>query len=126
DDFVAVPDFSVFAEFAFEHADGPRAANIVGHQHIGIDPHVVAGFNAGFSRRAGQNFLSQRHTIRSENLPDGASGRKLIKWRFCPRSEQRADDCAGEVTYHSDANFMVVERTPLLKKSMSLRLLRQD
>src|ERR1051325_4007967 len=74
DDFVAVPDFGVFAEFAFEHADGPRAANIVGHQHIGSDPHVFAGFNARLAGRAGQNFLSQRHTVRTENLPEVGSG----------------------------------------------------
>jgi uncharacterized protein GlcG (DUF336 family) len=57
----------------------------MGHQHIGIHPDVLAGFDARLAGRAGQYFLSQRHTIRSQNLPDGALGcnrkRGVFVWR---------------------------------------------
>jgi len=34
-------------EMLFEDADGSRPTNVMGHQHIDIDPNVIAGLNAG-------------------------------------------------------------------------------
>ena len=46
DDFVFVPDLRGLAEFAFEHADGARPANVVRHEHVGVHPDVVTGLHA--------------------------------------------------------------------------------
>ena len=56
--FVAVPDSGVCAEFAFKNADGARAANIMGHEDVGLDPDIIAGLHPAFARRAGENLLS--------------------------------------------------------------------
>ena len=48
-DFVPVPDFGGLAKLAFEHANGARAANVVGHQHIGVDPYIIAGLHPGLA-----------------------------------------------------------------------------
>src|SRR5882762_1673248 len=45
DNFVAIPDLCVLAEFTFEHTDGAGAADVMGHEDVDIDPDVVAGLN---------------------------------------------------------------------------------
>ena len=44
---VLVPDLGVAAEFFVEDADGARAADIVGHEDIDIDPDILAGRRRG-------------------------------------------------------------------------------
>ena len=61
DHLVAVPDLGVLAEFALENADGARAADVVRHQHIGVDPNIISGLHAGLAGGAGQDFFSQSH-----------------------------------------------------------------
>ncbi len=61
DDLVLVPDLGVLAEFAFEHADGARPADIVRHEHVRVHPDIVAGLHGGFAGRAREDFFSQRH-----------------------------------------------------------------
>jgi hypothetical protein len=61
DDLLFVPDLRRLAELALEHADRPRPADIVGHQHIRVHPDVIAGFHARLSRRPRQNLFRQRH-----------------------------------------------------------------
>jgi len=61
DNFLFVPDFRGLTEFAFEHADGARSANVVRHEHVGIHPNVVAGLNRSFAGGARENFFRQRH-----------------------------------------------------------------
>jgi hypothetical protein len=52
DDLVFVPDLRRLAELAFEHADRARPANVVRHEHVGVDPDVVAGLHARLAGRA--------------------------------------------------------------------------
>ena len=61
DHLVAVPDLGGFAKLPLEHADGPRPADIMRHQDVGLHPNIVAGLNPGFARRAGQYCLCQSH-----------------------------------------------------------------
>jgi len=56
-----VPDFRVFAELALEDADGPRPANIVGHQNIDVHPYVVAGLHLRLAAGAREDFFGQGH-----------------------------------------------------------------
>ncbi len=63
DDLVFVPDFRHLAEFAFEHADGARPANVVRHEHVGVHPDVVTGLHARLSGGAGENFFRQSHRL---------------------------------------------------------------
>ncbi len=58
DDFVAVPDFGVFAEFALENAYGSRSAYVVRHEDVGLGPNIVAGLDLGFAGSAGEYFFS--------------------------------------------------------------------
>jgi len=67
DHFVAVPDFRILAELAFEHTDGARPADVMGHQHIGLDPHIISGLDSGLAGRARQNLFSQRHSFAQSN-----------------------------------------------------------
>ena len=61
DDLVLVPDLGVLAELPMEHADGPRPANVVGEQDVGVDPNVVAGLDAGPSAGAGEDGFGECH-----------------------------------------------------------------
>ena len=61
DDAVFVPDFGVLAEFAFEHANGPRPADVVRHEDVGVDPNVIAGLDFWFTRGAGEDFFCECH-----------------------------------------------------------------
>ena len=62
DDTVAVPNFGVFAKFPLKNADGARSADVVSHQYVGLDPDVVAGFNAAFAGRTSEDFLCKCHS----------------------------------------------------------------
>src|SRR5260221_9841273 len=42
---IAVPDLRGFAELAFENANGTWAADVVRHEHIGLDPNVFSGLH---------------------------------------------------------------------------------
>ena len=66
--FRSVPHFGVPAELALEHADGARAAHVVGHQHVGVHPDIVAGLDRRFAGGARENLFSQRH--KSCKVPD--------------------------------------------------------
>ena len=44
-----------------EDADGARAADVVGHEDIDVDPDVLAGRHAGLSRVLGQDLFGHRH-----------------------------------------------------------------
>ena len=57
DDFIFVPDFGVLAELAFEYADGSRPADVVRHEHVGVDPDIIAGLDFGLARRRGRGFF---------------------------------------------------------------------
>ena len=61
DDFVFIPDFGILAELALENADGSRAADVVSHEDVGIDPDIVAGLNFWFARGTGKDFFSECH-----------------------------------------------------------------
>ena len=61
DDLFAVPDLGVAAEFAVEHADGPRAADIVSQENIGVDPDIVPGRDPGAPAGTGENGFGKRH-----------------------------------------------------------------
>ena len=63
-----VPDLGVLAELALEHADGPRPAHIVGHQHIGLHPDIVARRNLCLARRARHQFFRQRHIAHHKSI----------------------------------------------------------
>ena len=63
DDFIFVPDFGVLAELAFEHADGSRPANVVRHEHVGVDPDVVARRDFRFARSPREQFFRQCHRL---------------------------------------------------------------
>jgi len=56
-----VPDFGRLAKLALEHANGARAADVVGHEHVGIHPDVVTGLHPRFAGGAGENFFRQCH-----------------------------------------------------------------
>ena len=58
DDLLAVPDFGFGSELALKDTDGSGSADVVGHQDIGLDPHVIPRFDRAFTRRPGQNFFS--------------------------------------------------------------------
>src|SRR5205823_1107226 len=60
-DLVAVPDLGVFAEMLLEDAEGAGAADVVGHEHVHVDPDVVAGRNGLAAGPAGQEFFGERH-----------------------------------------------------------------
>ena len=68
DDLVPVPDLRIRAEFAVEHADGPRPANVVREQDVGVDPNVVAGLDAGPSAGAGENGFGEGHGDEGHSL----------------------------------------------------------
>ena len=57
DDALLVPDLGGLAEFAFEHADGARAAHVVRHEHVGLHPDIVAGLHARPCRPRGRGFF---------------------------------------------------------------------
>ncbi len=61
DDLVAVPNLRVLAELPLENADGARPADVVGHEHVHFDPHVVARLDAGLPAGAGEQFFGQSH-----------------------------------------------------------------
>ena len=46
-DLVLVPDLGGLAELALEDADGARPAHVVGQQHIGLHPDIIAGRRRG-------------------------------------------------------------------------------
>ena len=68
DDLVAVPDLGVLAEVLLEDADGARAADVVRHEDVDVDPDVVAGPNAVAAGMAGQDFFGQGHGGMATNL----------------------------------------------------------
>ena len=51
DDLLGVPDLGVLAELLLEDADGARAADVVRHQHVDVDPDVLARLDAASCRR---------------------------------------------------------------------------
>ena len=61
DDLVAVPDLGVLAEVLLEDADGARAADVVRHEDVRVDPDVVAGLDVDAAGVAGEDFLGQGH-----------------------------------------------------------------
>ena len=76
DDFLAVPDSCVCAEFPFKNADGARTADIVGHQNVGFDPDIIAGFDPAFARRPAKIFSVSVIIERADYLsvPGAATG----------------------------------------------------
>ena len=58
DDLLAVPDLGVLAEVLLEDADGARAADVVGHEDVDVDPDVVAGLDGVACRRARARIFS--------------------------------------------------------------------
>ena len=58
DDLLAVPDLGVLAEVLLEDADGARAADVVRHEDVDVDPDVVAGRDGGRGRRARARIFS--------------------------------------------------------------------
>jgi hypothetical protein len=61
DDLLLVPDAGILAEVLLEDADGPRPAYVVGHEHVGLDPDVLAWGNLPASGVAGEDLFRQRH-----------------------------------------------------------------
>ena len=61
DDLLAVPDLGVLAEVLLEDADGARAADVVRHEDVGIDPDVVARQTRFAPGMPGQDLLGHRH-----------------------------------------------------------------
>src|ERR1035441_2387421 len=49
----AAPASGGLAKRGVDPADGPRRADVMRHEDIGLDPNLVPGFNPGFARRAG-------------------------------------------------------------------------
>ncbi len=60
-----IPHFRLRSELPFEDSERTRTAHIVRHQHIHIDPDIVAGGNGGSSRMFGENLFrdGHRHTL---------------------------------------------------------------
>ncbi len=54
---LGIPHAGVFAELAFEHADGAGPADVVGHQHVDVDQDVVARPNLRLARPTGENLF---------------------------------------------------------------------
>ena len=66
---VAVPDLRGLAELALEDPDRARPADIVRHQDVGLDPHIVAGLNPGFASRPGKYLFRQSHKPEQATRP---------------------------------------------------------
>jgi len=58
-----VPDLRGFAELAFEHGDGARPANVVGHEHVGAHPDVVTGLHPRLAGGTREQFFRQCHNL---------------------------------------------------------------
>src|SRR5207245_907048 len=54
------PDLGVLAEVLLEDADGARAADVVGHEDVGVDPDVVVGLDVLAAGVAGEDFFGER------------------------------------------------------------------
>jgi len=61
DDAVLVPDLGLFAEVFVEDADGPGAADVVGHEDVDVDPDVLAGLDGGLLGVLGEDLLGHGH-----------------------------------------------------------------
>src|ERR1017187_5949439 len=61
DNLLAVPHFGVGAELALEHADGARAAHVMGHENVYVHPDIIAGLHRFLARRAGHDFFCKCH-----------------------------------------------------------------
>ena len=61
DDLVFVPDLGVLAELFVEDADGARAADVVGHEDIDIDPDIFAGGDEVLAGVLGHDFFGEGH-----------------------------------------------------------------
>jgi len=48
------------AKLTLEDADRARPADIVRHQDVGLDPHIVSCLNPGFASRPGKYLLHPR------------------------------------------------------------------
>src|SRR5579859_1088883 len=62
DYFVPVPDLGIFAKFAFKDADRAGAANVMGHEDIGLDPDIVAGLDPALAAGPGEKLFSKCHS----------------------------------------------------------------
>src|SRR5215471_12900683 len=85
DDFAAVPYLRVLAELALEHADGAGSAHVMSHEHVGIDPDVIASSYARLASRPRQYFFRQRHS--REKITDRTIEFKLEKMVSGARSQ---------------------------------------
>ena len=78
DDLVAVPDLGVLAEVLLEDADGARAADVVRHEDVDVDPDVVAGLHGVAAGVAGQDLFGQGHRRHQWRLLSRGSGAELL------------------------------------------------
>ena len=78
---VAVPHLGVLAELALEDADGPRSADVVGHEDIRIHPDIVTGRHVGFARGSGQQLFGQRHRIVANSSQRTEPAATASSWR---------------------------------------------
>src|SRR5262249_16890982 len=78
DYFVRVPDLGVGAEVFLENANRPRATNVVGHEDIDIDPHIIAWLNRVAPRVASENLLGQRHLAHGKSSHSSTSPKLAI------------------------------------------------
>src|SRR5262249_43602178 len=61
DDLVTVPDPGVLAEVLLEDADGPGPADVMRHEHVDVDPDIIARLNVIAAGVASKNLFGQGH-----------------------------------------------------------------
>src|SRR4029078_911964 len=94
DDLRAIPNAGVLAKFPFENADGSRAANIVRHEDVDVDPYVIARIDALFAGCAREDRFGQSHKSGlSYSGCEGCKGKQGAKvcssaWGWPPRAVQ--------------------------------------
>lgn len=63
DDLVRVPNTRILAKMLLKNANGARPAHIVCHEHVDIDPDVLAGLHLLPPGLGGQDLRSYRHGL---------------------------------------------------------------
>jgi len=63
-DLVGIPDLRGLSKLASEDPDRAGTANVVRHQDIGLNPHIVSSLHPGFSSRPGKYLFRQSHKAR--------------------------------------------------------------
>jgi hypothetical protein len=91
-DLARIPDLGVPPKFPMENADGARSADIVGQEHVGIDPDIIAGFDASVVTGAGENFFRECHRDRATDYDTRQGGAAIGKFSRHPRCRVNVGD----------------------------------